>query len=363
MTQPMQPPPPPAGNPRGFPWLQLALAAFLLLLVFGVARTSLLAGILLAALSLGLAVLLAMGAWVPSAPPIARTLLVVAQRAPAQIGAGLMITLSGSVLGSVVHIMGASDTAPQAATNPEACAASQRETETQIAGENLDAARAALRSARNACDPSATATLDALERDLESKETARKERDAQERAAAREREAVATFPEASDKVRSKLGLTANMSKTAMWDAAGEELTAAEKILDGFRGTSVETSQAWTELAQKATDQRKQLQPHLDRLRAERDKARAKAEAEEVIRGPKPLCNPDLGCVPVTMYFKRELHDPDSYEHVESTEPVVQGLFWVIRTRYRAKNAFGAKVLTTSTLYVQKEVVVREVRGE
>ena len=354
----MHQPPLPAGRPGGFPWLRFALGALLLLLVFGVARSSLLVGVLLAGQSLGIAVLLAMGAWVPSAPPITRTLLGVARRAPAYIAAGLMIVFGGSVLGSLVHLQDSRGPSSAQVNDPEVCAAAQRDAAAQVASDNLDAARAALRGARNTCDPSAVAALDALERDLAAKETARKERDEQERAAAREREAVATFPAESDRVRAKLGLTGNMIKTAKWDLAEEELAAAEKILDGFKGTSVETTKAWAELAAKGASQRKQLQPHLDRLRAERGKAQAKAEAEAVVRGRKPVCGAGMGCVPVTMYLKEVLHDPDSYEHVESSDPVAQGTYWVIQTRYRAKNVLGAKVLKTSTFFVQQDFVVR-----
>ncbi|WP_437980424.1 hypothetical protein [Sorangium sp. So ce117] len=81
--------------------------------------------------------------------------------------------------------------------------------------------------------------LTALARSMETQETAYKERVAQGRAAERERDALATFPEASDDGRATLGLAVNKAKVSLSDQVDGELTAAEQILDSFKGTSVE----------------------------------------------------------------------------------------------------------------------------
>ena len=61
---------------------------------------------------------------------------------------------------------------------------------------------------------------------------------------------------------------------------------------------------------------------------------------------------------VTVYLKETMHDPDSYEHVATTEPAARGAAWVVQSSFRGKNMFGAKILTTKTFYIQSERVVK-----
>jgi hypothetical protein len=42
-----------------------------------------------------------------------------------------------------------------------------------------------------------------------------------------------------------------------------------------------------------------------------------------------------------------LDDPDSFECASSTEPQIEGEYWTAVVYYRAKNGFGAKVLTNA----------------
>ncbi|WP_437980423.1 hypothetical protein [Sorangium sp. So ce117] len=57
-----------------------------------------------------------------------------------------------------------------------------------------------------------------------------------------------------------------------------------------------------------------------------------------------------------------LHDPDSYDHLESTEPVARGRYWVVRTRHHARNGFGAVIRTVRTFDIQQQTVVKVERA-
>ncbi|WP_237081803.1 hypothetical protein [Myxococcus xanthus] len=53
-----------------------------------------------------------------------------------------------------------------------------------------------------------------------------------------------------------------------------------------------------------------------------------------------------------------MNDPDSYEHVSSTVPVAHEAYWLVKSTFRGKNAFGGKVLNTRYFFIQQGWVVR-----
>lgn len=59
-------------------------------------------------------------------------------------------------------------------------------------------------------------------------------------------------------------------------------------------------------------------------------------------------------------IKKNLNDPDSYEHVE-TNAYDKGDYLIVVTKYRAKNGFGALMLKTTTAKVSIEGVILEVK--
>ncbi|WP_233595278.1 MULTISPECIES: hypothetical protein [Corallococcus] len=78
-----------------------------------------------------------------------------------------------------------------------------------------------------------------------------------------------------------------------------------------------------------------------------------------MRGEKPMNSPWDGSVPeVERYLKKVMNDPDSYEHVSSSAPVARDAFWIVKSSFRGKNAFGGKVLNTRYFFIQQGQVVR-----
>jgi hypothetical protein len=53
-----------------------------------------------------------------------------------------------------------------------------------------------------------------------------------------------------------------------------------------------------------------------------------------------------------------MHDADSYEHVRTTVPVVEGDYGTVVSSFRGKNVFGAKVINTKKFYIQQGQVVK-----
>ena len=174
-------------------------------------------------------------------------------------------------------------------------------------------------------------------------------------ATAKEQVAQENFTAKVAEATQSLGAAKTWAGQKEWETAEKELDAAAAALKPFEGTSFEKAKEWTVLMGQLAQQRKRIQPGLDKIKAQR-------LAEELLaaaRGPKPVNSPWDGSVPeVEVYLKRALHDPDSYEHVESTMPVARGEYWVVRSSFRGKNAFGGKVLNSKLFYIQNGRVVR-----
>ena len=161
----------------------------------------------------------------------------------------------------------------------------------------------------------------------------------------------AKLPEVDAKVKSAKTFAGQKE----WEAAETELNAAAALLKPFEGTAIEKSKEWATLAGQLAQQRKRIQPGLNRIKAQ-------LEAEkllEAVRGPKPQNSGwDGSVLAVKQYLRQVMHDPDSYEHVGTTEAVARGEYWLVRSSYRGKNAFGGLVLNTKTFYIQQGQVVR-----
>jgi hypothetical protein len=174
-------------------------------------------------------------------------------------------------------------------------------------------------------------------------------------ATARELHAQQSFKAKLPEVDAKVKSAKTFAGQKEWEAAETELNAAAALLKPFEGTAAEKSKEWAALAGQLAQQRKRIQPGLDRIKAQI----AAEKLVEAVRGPKPVNSPWDGSVAeVERYLQRVMNDPDSYEHVSSTIPVVRGEYWLVRSTFRGKNAFGGKVVNTKTFYIQQNQVVR-----
>jgi tRNA_anti-like len=99
----------------------------------------------------------------------------------------------------------------------------------------------------------------------------------------REAEAVATFPSRSEGIVNVLKAAAVEAAQSKWEEAGVDLDRAQHILDEFRETSVASSKDWADLAAKIANQRKRIQPQLDRINAQKAQA-----AEDKANGVVPI---------------------------------------------------------------------------
>jgi len=174
-------------------------------------------------------------------------------------------------------------------------------------------------------------------------------------ATAKELQAQQRFKAALPDVSAKVSSAKTFAGQKEWEAAETELNAAAALLKPFEGTVAEKSKEWATLAGQLTQQRKRIQPGLNRIKAQ-------LEAEkllEAVRGPKPKNSAwDGSVLEVERYLKLVMNDPDSYEHVSSTIPVARGEYWIVRSTFRGKNAFGGKVINTKFFYIQQGQVVR-----
>ncbi|CAM4535920.1 hypothetical protein [Myxococcus xanthus] len=145
------------------------------------------------------------------------------------------------------------------------------------------------------------------------------------------------------------------AKAKQWEEAETELNAADATLKAFEGLEVAKSKEWSTLSGKSAQQRKRIQPGLEKLKLLRQAQQLMVE----MRGPMPKNSPWDGSVfEVEQYLKKVLNDPDSYEHVSTSAPVGRDAYWIVKSSFRGKNAFGGKVLNTRYFFIQRGQVVR-----
>ncbi|RKH42457.1 transporter [Corallococcus sp. AB050B] len=145
------------------------------------------------------------------------------------------------------------------------------------------------------------------------------------------------------------------AKAKEWEAAEAELNAADATLKGFEGLEVAKLKEWSTLSGQVVQQRKRIQPGLEKIQLQRAAEKLMVE----MRGPKPVNSAwDGSVLEVKQYLRKVMNDPDSYEHVSSSAPVARDAYWIVKSSFRGKNAFGGKVLNTRYFFIQRGQVVR-----
>jgi hypothetical protein len=216
-----------------------------------------------------------------------------------------------------------------------------------------------------------------LDRKIVQDEEASKKADADRVAAetaaaltAKEREAVETFPQKRLEILAAYKRASDETNVGEWFAAQADLAKVESGLSSFRGTSVASTKEWMDLNAKTDALQERLQVQLGRIEDQEQRRRAaegpKAETETPTpgpslddqRGPKPQNSAWDGSIRcVESYLKERLNDPDSYQHVSTTQAIASGPYWVVGSTYRAKNGFGALTLHHAQFKIQQDQVV------
>ena len=267
------------------------------------------------------------------------------------------------IVGSVVGI--AQGRAEQA-ENEADCHTSQGQVAVYVAKKDFAAAHNAVSTAKMKCDPSDNAKLTEMDRNVSQQEQAaakaaadQASADAKAAAAERERKAVASFPARSSAVNAKLASATTQANQGKWVDSDETLDEASSILGEFKDTSVEKTQACSALSKRIEDQRARIKPQLDRIHAKEAADQQKAAAVAAVRGEKPVNSAWDGSVrPCESAIKESLNDADSYQHVSTTQPMIEGPYWTVVTNFRAKNAFGALILAQHKCYIQQGQAVK-----
>jgi hypothetical protein len=302
------------------------------------------------------------------------------RRTPLAVG----LPLAGVFVGSSCGLMGAISLDRQAA---QRCTEARAQYAATVKGDDFASMRSAISSIARECEPKDD-ELAAMRRNVEVSEAeGKKRKDEEERArqakvaAEKEKTAVEGFPEKSKEITTIIAGSQSKVLRGRFEAADEDLDKAQRQLDDFKGTSIEQSKGFSDLAGQIIEKRKVIQPQVDRIKEARRKADAAAAekrrqeeeaAEEkqrkedaaaalkaAVRGPKPTNSAWDGSVPeVERYLKTVLNDPGSYEHIRSTQAVGEGDYWVVASSFRAKNGFGALIINTKKFYIQRGQVVK-----
>lgn len=203
--------------------------------------------------------IIAVGRWASRAPRYAVT---IARWAASRRG-----VWAGAIL--VVLLLGAAGVSAERA-HARRCATNQELVEMWLGKGYVDTARRTL-SDRADCDPAITAALEAevktaekAEADLKTRAQARAQAEAR---AAKERDAVADFPEDAATVRRSLKEAA--AHVARNDAKSAALliVSSRTMLENYKGTSVEQSADWRELYAQQQALQQKVQPYLDAQQA------------------------------------------------------------------------------------------------
>ncbi|HUM52138.1 MAG TPA: hypothetical protein PK431_09995 [Chitinophagales bacterium] len=123
----------------------------------------------------------------------------------------------------------------------------------------------------------------------------------------------------------------------------------------------EDQAAFEKLPQRVKDSLglvKAKQDSLDQIQKEIEQVaeNAKGRKEKIEKLFSPW---DGSHIELTRYIKKNMNDPDSYEHIE-TRFGDQGDYILVVTKFRGKNAFGGKVINTVTAKVDFDGNVLEI---
>jgi len=179
----------------------------------------------------------------------------------------------------------------------------------------------------------------------------------------KERQAVANFPTRSASIRTKLASAMQSTNQGRWAGAGSDLDDAESMLGEFTNTSVASTPVWSSFAKQLNVQRARVQPQLARIRRQEETVRAAEQLTEKTRGTAPQMSGWNGaCIACKDYLKQAMNDPDSFDHVRSSVPQIEGAYWSVVMVFRGKNAFGATIMNAKKFYIQSDQVVRMTDG-
>lgn len=319
------------------------------------------------------------GKFVATAPPFVKKVSAALAKSLTLTIAWSSVLILGGFLGFNSHRKTVNDCSRHIADSTSLVGSKQLPYDEAMA--ELNAIKSRMQEGRQVCaaanNPSAVAGLEAGEAEVD-KQLASAQRvfaaavaeaklkAAKEAADLKDKTAVEGFPARSREVKARIAEATTKAGQGKWQESASALSNAQSLLAEYKGTSVFMSDPWLALGNQIEAQQKRIQPQLDRLARQEEAQRAKdAEAElkqraiELLRGPRPVISAwDGACNPCERYLKRALNDPDSYQHVQSGVPEIEGDYWTVVMTFRGKNAFGVLVSNTKKFYFQQGEVVK-----
>jgi hypothetical protein len=188
------------------------------------------------------------------------------------------------LVGSVAGVVGAR---ADAATKIDLCNRGETDASTQLAAKNFAAAHTALKSAQDNCADTEAAKLTELDRNLTQQEQVARKADADRAtaaqaaaAAAKEQDAVQTFPKKSTEITAAYRRALNDTYAGKWTDADNDLSSAETELSSVDGTSVAQSKPYLDLSAQLAALRKRIDAQLEQIAKQKAAKEAAAEAAQ-----------------------------------------------------------------------------------
>ena len=138
----------------------------------------------------------------------------------------------------------------------------------------------------------------------------------------KQRNAEKDWPVQSPRWPKTISQIERLIKDKEWQLASGQLANLSNELTTYVGTTYPADPAWKKAKTRADELTVNVQPEVKRI--------AEAEAFlSAVRGEKPTPSAwDGSYIAVKLYLKDTLKDPDSYQHISSTLPILDGAFWV-----------------------------------
>jgi hypothetical protein len=281
---------------------------------------------------------------------------------------GTLLASIGGVVSVVAIALAFRASHAEAVSALNACQHDEHAVGTQVAEGKLRGARLSLSWARGKCPETELGTLTDLDRTVSEAEHAATEAEAARLDAAagagriaseeKERALIETFPTKANEITANSKRARVEMNAGRWVSANSLVSLAEADLAEFDDTSVKTTKEWSDLNAAVVALRQKLQPQLDRIAVREDAERRASASSDAERGPEPKVSAWDGSVRcVERYLKETMNDPGSYQHVSSTAPVAVGPSWIVVSRFRAKNGFGALTVHQARFEIQRDQVV------
>jgi hypothetical protein len=214
----------------------------------------------------------AVGHWAPSAPRLLRAVATSLIRSPAPSGVPLAVLVLAGAIG--LWQGAAKETAAA-----ESCSAAKLALQSSLSEDAYGAARKALYDVSANCSAVPLAEVNRITAEIEAREAAYNNRAAEDAKAKATAAKVASFPVQAEEANRSLAAEQSAVTQRKWDEADAALKDVERLLDGFRGTSIEKTQQWLDLRARAADERKRIQPQVDAYMKQADKRREAEEAQ------------------------------------------------------------------------------------